>query len=101
MRVKEIYNAVMSGRLVPEQHYIMYNEDSIEDGDSLEAFDDTSPQKPMVECWSRDGSLIGTYDTLKDASKDTGVDISQISRSCKSEVKKYCKKGTIYFRRNY
>lgn len=54
---------------------------------------------PPIKCWSRNGTLLGTYDTLEQAQEATGVNYSQVSMNLKGKVK-YCKKGTIYFTRD-
>lgn len=54
---------------------------------------------PPIQCWSRDGALLGTYDTLEEAQEATGVNYSQISMNLKKKVK-FCKKGSLYFTRD-
>ena len=93
MTVSEIYNKAMAGEIAPV-HYVICNNDRVEENPK-------STNRlgiPPIQCWSKEGTLLGTYATLQEAQDATGVDGSQISMCCKGKVKT-CSKGRYIFTR--
>lgn len=93
MKVSEIVRDYLIGDKQAPVHYVWCNDDKGKDekGNRLGL--------PQIFCWSKNGTLLGVYDTLEDAQEATGVNYSQISMNLRGKVK-YCKKSTIYFTRD-